>query len=63
MKKEIRDKIGDWLVMIVESPRRKVIWIATSVLLLLAIAAFGITLTKLIWTSDLPDWAKIMLLR
>lgn len=63
MKKETRDKISDWLVMIVESPRRKVIWIVTSVLLLLALAAIGIILTKLIWTSDLPDWVKIMLLR
>ena len=63
MKKEIRDKIIDWLVMIVKSPRGKVIWIVTLVLFFLALAAIGITLTKLIWTSDLPDWVKIMLLK
>ena len=63
MKKQIRDKIIDRLVMIVESPRRRVIWIVTLVLLLLAFAAFGITLTRWIWESDLPDWVKIMLLR
>ena len=63
MKKKIIDKICDWLVMIIESPIRNVIWIVTLILFFLALAAFGITLTKLIWTSDLPDWAKIMLLR
>lgn len=40
----------------------EIITYAICIVFTIAIIAFGMWLTKVIWTSDLPEWLKIFLI-